>query len=276
MRSMSFREWLRNRGLILGIGLTVPAIAAAGVGWQVRQRESRLAVGRVEREAKESAASALEAAVSATEQILRDPEAMRFAAVTPDSVAVTFNDTRLEALPHGRLLYYPLASSGSVFVGSPLGPAELLERSARCGLLADQRRTTELKGEALELRERLLDGRWRVTRSVFEAYLHAASEWAQAGEPPSIYRQALSAAVARLWYSRVPNAQPEDASPGGWVGRRFTMTVEGVPLTFLVQTNGTRTNALVAGPGYVQQEWRAKTVRLGRLSGEAGRRGEPQ
>jgi hypothetical protein len=266
----------KRRQLALLIVTTLaPLVFLARAGWKAHQNGARFEDAPVAAAlAGPAVAATLEAAVSATEQILRDPEAMRLAAVTPDSVTVTFDANRLEALPHGRLLFYPLGSSGPILPGSVLAPAELIDRTARCGRLADLRRTGELRVEALELREQLLDGRWRITRSAFELYLKAASEWAQAGEPPATYRLGLSAAVARLWASRPTDDRPADATPDRWTGRRFSMTVEGVPFTVLVQTNGTRTNALVAGPAYVQQEWRGKTARLPGPSRDAGSRSE--
>ena len=70
---------------------------------------------------------ALQQAVAATEEKLRDQEAMRFLATTPDSVSVTFADGQLEALPHGRLLYYPVALPGESAPDAAFEPGEALE-----------------------------------------------------------------------------------------------------------------------------------------------------
>ena len=269
---------------------------------------------------------AMEAAISATEEVLRDAEAMRFAAVTPDSVTIAVIGDQIEVLPHGRLLYHPVGSPGEssseqaftkgeafeyadndprraatwfqalardaaapvkagafvraarnlVKAGDPgaalaayseaarlattaIGevPTELFARSARCRLLSDLARDGDLKREALELRELLLDGRWRISRQVFETHLESASAWAAAGEPPATHRLALSDAVDALWSSR------PDSAPAGevWTGHRSTLRAGGIEFTVLSQRLGHRTHVLIAGPLYVHEQWKSKAIK---------------
>ena len=306
----------RRRLLFLLLTL-VSSLLLIAVGWRLLQQDFELeqqqAYARREA-AADSSAIAVEQAVAATEEKLRDPEAMRFLATTPDSISVAIGDGQFEALPHGRLLYYPIALAGESAPGAifedgealeyqrqnpaaaakwfgqlarnapapvragaliraarnlrksgqdeaalavyseaarlattAIGevPTELFARRERCDLL-DKLRSAELKKEALELRELLLEGRWRLTHSVFAFHFQAASRWAGAGEPPANHRLALSDAVAGI-------VQPLNA-----IDARSTMTAGGVKFTVLSQVVGSRTHVLVAGPAYAEQEWKPR------------------
>ena len=250
-------------------------------------------------EAADLMVARLEQAVRQTEDALRNRDAVRAAATTPDSITVIFAGAHVEALPYGRLLYHPVASPGFAseeadalirtahtlrrsgrhdaalaayetaarMAWTAIGevPTELFARAARCELLAAVDRTRELRTEALELRELLLDGRWRITRPTFESYLKASTRWSRAGEPPSTERLALSEAVQRLYVAQPLRAaghvvQPFKAAVGQEPrnSERSTMTADGVEFTILVQTLGTRTTALVAGPLYAAHVWKSQ------------------
>ena len=352
---MSIRAWFRPprhfiaRFLVLTL---VPSMLLVAFGWRLLQQDYELERKQIDlrrEEATDLLVSALEQAVKTSEEALRDQERLMSAALTPDSISVSFDDTQLDAFPHGRLLYHPVAAPGfaapeAVFdrgeelehlrrdapgaaawfqelarkspppiragaliraarnlrnfgaheaaltayaeatrlSGTAIGevPTELFARWARCGLLAELGRTGQLRTEALELRELLLDGRWRITQTMFQRHLEAASAWAGAGEPPASYRLALSAAVDRLWSSVVHDAglkpwttavvvQPfraAEAMSGNRADRpaggRATITAGGVQFTVLSQTIGNRTAALIAGPTYVQREWKGRIQTL--------------
>lgn len=323
---MSIRAWFRppRHLVVLYVLLTlVPSMLLLAFGWRLLRQDVELERQQLDARREEAAdvvVGALEQAVTATEQKLADPEAFRFLATTPDAISVAFSEGQLEALPHGRLLYYPLASPGS---GAPdsafqrgealeyhrqdpkaaavffqqlarsgfapvragaliraarnlrksgdydaaLGvyaeasrlattaigevPTELFARWARCDLLDHLGRRTQLIREALELRELLLEGRWRITRPVFDVHLEAASRWARAGEPPANHRLALSDAVSRLWSKQGHTA---DADGRG----RATIAINGTQFTVLWWRAGNRTTALIAGPAFVEQEWKGK------------------
>src|SRR6187401_1403729 len=105
----SRRSSRRPLSLIL---LLVPSVLLVAFGWRMRQHNLELDRQQADNRCEEAADltdAALQQGVAATEEKLRDQEAMRFLATTPDSVSVTFADGQLEALPHGRLLYYPVA-----------------------------------------------------------------------------------------------------------------------------------------------------------------------
>ena len=303
----------------------VSAVLLIALGWALLDQESELDQRQADDRrggAAHLAAAALEQAIGATEEKLRDPEAMRFLATTPDAISIAFGPGPLEALPHGRLLYYPLAlpgesapdaafehgealeyqredpaqaakwfqqlareapapvragaliraarnlrksgqhepalaaySEAARLATTAIGevPTELFARWARCDLLDHVGRTTELKTEALELRELLLEGRWRITRPVFEVHFQAASRWAGAGEPPANHRLALSEVVDRLWQSTVHAAGAVETG-------RSTVTAGGVQFTVLSQVVGRRTNVFIAGPAFVEHEWKRPVI----------------
>jgi hypothetical protein len=257
-------------------------------GWWLIRKDRALERRELQREkAADIIAEALERAVRATEDELRNRDAVRAAAITPDSIALILEGAKLEALPYGRLLFHPLASPGfksadadevmrsaddlrrrGAYDGALAAyaqgirmawtatgdvPTELFARAARCDLLAALGRTRALRVEALELRDLLLDGRWRITRATFAAYLQAASNWSRAGERPASERLALSEAVERLYGAEAvpPVALPATAS-------RSTISAGGVHFTVLLQNMGARSAALIAGPLYLEHVWKAQ------------------
>jgi tetratricopeptide (TPR) repeat protein len=309
------------------------ALLLLAFGWRLLQQEVKLEEARREAGrvvAADLLATRLEQALSATEEVLRDPEAMRLAAVTPDSVTLVIGETQFEVLPHGRLLFYPAPSAATAAPdetfaegeaieyqrndprlaaawfqrlarGAPVEvkagalvraarnlrksgrpdaalelyseaaqlkttaidgvPTELFARFGRCSLLADLRRTSALRAEAFELRELLLEGRWRVTRAVFEVYLESASNWAGAGEPPANYLIALSEAVHSVWLAHAkapPGSEPADR----WVGHRTIIAAGGFQFTVLSQRFGSRTHILIAGAAYVEDQWKSRIASL--------------
>ena len=103
--------------------------------------------------------------------------------------------------------------------------------------------------------------RWRVTRAVFEAYLESFSNWAGAGEPPANYLIALSEAVHSVWLAHAntpPGSEPADR----WVGHRAIIAAGGFQFTVLSQRIGSRTHILIAGPAYVEDQWKSHIASL--------------
>jgi hypothetical protein len=332
---MFIRAWVRppRHLVMLFLLLTlVPSILLLAFGWRRLQQDFELERQQIDvrrEEATDVLVAALEQAIAGTEAKLEDQEALRFLATTPDSISVTFEEAQLDAFPHGRLLYYPVASPGTAapdtvfergealeyqhedprqaarwfqelardasvavragaliraarnlrksgeheaalgaysdaarLATTAIGevPTELFARWARCDLLDHLARTAQLKSEALELRELLLEGRWRITRSVFEVHLEAASRWARAGEPPAIHRLALSDAVDRLWSEKGRREKQSDKGRG-------TVTAGGTQFTVLSRSTGNRTNALIAGSAFVEHEWKARLALLEKRHG---------
>ena len=106
-----------------------------------------------------------------------------------------------------------------------------------------------------------MEGRWRITRPVFEAYLESTSNWAGAGEPPANYLIALSEAVHSVWLAHAL-APPSSGPPDRWVGQRTIITAGGFQFTVLSQRFGSRTHVLIAGAAYVEDQWKSRLASL--------------
>jgi hypothetical protein len=252
------------------------------LGWRFLRKNELGKPGPAEHErTADFIVAALEKSLRATEEDLRNSDTVRAAARTPDSIALIFGASGVEALPHGRLLYHPVATSGlqssdadalmrdagelgkrgaheaaleryaramrMAWTSTGGVPTELAARAGRCELLAALGRTRDVRLEGLELRQLLLDGRWRITRPIFQSQLERATRWSRAGEPPAADRLALSEAVDRLYARRA-----------GLRSSRSTLAIGATQFTVLVQSQGTRTTALIAGPMYAEYVWKSQ------------------
>ena len=124
--------------------------------------------------------------------------------------------------------YAELARSGPF---SPAGvPAELLAHHARCGVLEEAGRLSELQREAQALDLHLHNGRWQLTRAVYRFYADEAARWLHSQGMPEARQEALAlaAAVDSLWeeWQRLRSAESISA------GRR-SLRVEGRPVLLL-------------------------------------------
>ena len=139
--------------------------------------------------------------------------------------------------------------------GAAIGdvPVGLFARWARCRLLEILGRTDQLRSEALELREMLFEPRWTITRPVFQLHFQDVARWTGRAEPAAAERLALSEAVDRLWTER---------RRGAGIPARTTVAAGGLDFTALVQTGDATTIALLAGPGFLQQQVLARTAPL--------------
>ena len=129
-------------------------------------------------------------------------------------------------------------------------PADLVARRARCNLLAELGRDTELGREARALQRDLLAARWPIDQGTFLAYSEQIDRWVGAEPPVTGHRDALSDASAWVWRHWV------DADRGVFpaAGRR-ALRFAGVDVTLLWQSSGDRLVVLVAGPRFQQREW---------------------
>jgi tetratricopeptide (TPR) repeat protein len=129
-------------------------------------------------------------------------------------------------------------------------PAELLARRARCAVLGELGRTTELHQEAMALAVDLEKGRWRLDRG---AYLHAVeqvSHWLAPGWRPNPEQEALAAAVEWMWQMWTENPRTELAVPG-----RRCLVLDGLAVTALWRPTSDGLIALLTGPSYQQKNW---------------------
>ncbi len=138
---------------------------------------------------------------------------------------------------------------------TPIGglPAELLARHARCVLLDELKRTTQVREEAGELYADLHNARWHIARGAYRFYAQEARRWySPDAELQTRERDALAtaAAVELLWeeWQRIHLGE-------GLSGSRRSLWIFDRPRLLVWQTTSDRLIALVAGPGYVEKQW---------------------
>ena len=126
-------------------------------------------------------------------------------------------------------------------------PADLLARWARCDLLAQDHRNAELRREAGALYADLLNGKWQLSRAVYELHAEEARRWLGDDPPPRppAGALALAAAVEWLWKQR-----------GSTVSQ--AVTFNGLQMTILSVGDDLRLAAFVATPAYVDRQWLGK------------------
>jgi signal transduction histidine kinase len=149
--------------------------------------------------------------------------------------------------------YGELEQMGATSIGGL--PAELLARHARCALLDELKRTTEVKREAGALYADLHNGRWKLDRGVYGFYAQEASRWytPDAGlEAREQDAAATAAAVELLWeeWQRIGRGE------GIAAGHR-TLWIFGRSVLLVWQTTSDRLVALVAGERYLDQQWQS-------------------
>ncbi len=148
-------------------------------------------------------------------------------------------------------VYDELEHMGAVPIGGL--PADLLARHARCVLLDQLKRTTEVKREAGALYADLRNGRWQLARGAYRFYVQEVSRWYtpdagfQAHEQDAL---ATTAAVELLWeeWQRIRRGE------GLAAGRRSLWTFDR-PVLLVWRTTSDRLVALVTGSGYLEQQW---------------------
>ncbi len=164
------------------------------------------------------------------------------------------NQRKLRDLQQALATYGQLTHpEGILFAGVP---ADLAARHARCVLLEEVGRTEDLRREAGALLEDLLNGRFLLTRSIFQLHSEQIGRWlarSDIGEPG---RLALSAAAERLWQE-----WQKARSGSGAVMDTMTARFNNRFLTILCDAAPDRLTALIAGPEYVETDWLAPVMR---------------
>ncbi|MBI1874168.1 MAG: hypothetical protein HYS05_09810 [Acidobacteria bacterium] len=129
-------------------------------------------------------------------------------------------------------------------------PADLVARRARCVLLEELGRTTELGEEARSLQTDLLAARWPLDRGAFLAYAEQINRWLGVEQTIATDRDALSAASEWIWRQWAASDRGEFHAAG-----RRAPRFAGVGITILWQSPGDRLVALLAGPRFQLREW---------------------
>ena len=148
-------------------------------------------------------------------------------------------------------IYDQLDQMGATPVGGL--PAELIARYARCTLLDELKRTTDVKREAGLLHTELHNGRWKLDRATYRFYTQETSRW----YPPDPELQAheqdavpTATAVELLWESWQRIRRGEDNAAG-----QRSVWILGRPVLLVWQASSDRLIALVAREHYLEQQW---------------------
>jgi signal transduction histidine kinase len=118
-------------------------------------------------------------------------------------------------------------------------PADLVARRARCAVLEEQSRQSELLEEATAILSDLRGGRWQLDRASFEHVAAQLGRWLGSEVRAKPEDEALAAGLDWLWRNR--------AGPSGF---RF-LSFDGVPVTMVWSTGA----AFIAGPRYLGAHW---------------------
>ncbi len=156
-------------------------------------------------------------------------------------------------------VYDELAKLGSTPVGG--GPAELLARQARCSVLQDLNRSSELRRAASSLHADLQQGRWLLDRVSYRFHSQEVQRRlpAEAGTPPDQQAAlALAAAVESLW-GQWQAMRRGEGSPRG----SRTVWVDGRSILLLWNSSPEKMEALAAGPRYLESQWQGVWQDLG-------------
>ena len=138
---------------------------------------------------------------------------------------------------------------------TPVGglPAELLARHARCTLLDELKRTTDVKREAGLLYANLHNGQWKLDRGAYRFYTQEASRWYTPDAEVQVdeqYKVPTATAVELLFETWQRIRRGEDIAAG-----HRSVWILGRPVLLVWQTNSDRLIALVAGERYLEQQW---------------------
>jgi signal transduction histidine kinase len=148
-------------------------------------------------------------------------------------------------------IYGELEHMGATPVGGL--PAELLARDARCTLLDELKRATEVKREAGLLYADLHNGRWKLDRGAYRFYTQEASRWYTPDAEVQVHEQdevPSATAVELLWETWQRIRRGEDIAAG-----HRSVWILGRPVLLVWQTSSDRLVALVAGERYLEQQW---------------------
>jgi signal transduction histidine kinase len=148
-------------------------------------------------------------------------------------------------------IYGELEHMGATPVGGL--PAELLARDARCTLLDELKRTTEVKREAGLLYADLHNGRWKLDRGAYRFYTQETRRWYTPDPELQVHEQdgvPTATAVELLWEAWQRIRRGEDIAAG-----HRSVWILGRPVLLVWQTSSDRLVALVAGERYLEQQW---------------------
>ena len=158
------------------------------------------------------------------------------------------NQRKLGNFQKALAAYDKLADIDGVFIAGI--PAELAARQAQCILLDELGRTEDLHSNAETIFEDLKNGRFQLSRPVFQLYSEQVSQWLERAGASDPGRLALSAAAEWLWQE-----WQKALSTGGSLKNTTTVKLFDRCFTILAEQTPEGLAALIAGPDYIKSEW---------------------
>jgi signal transduction histidine kinase len=146
-------------------------------------------------------------------------------------------------------------------------PADLVAQRARCVLLAELKRDTDLRRESCALLSNLRAGTWQISPAAYEVNLEDAAAWCGDDPGRDIPARALSETVVWLW----ERIGPSPSAPG------WDSTVsQGRFITVVWKPAGGQSLVLVAGPEYLERRWLTVLHPICRIQGVSARLLDPE
>lgn len=148
-------------------------------------------------------------------------------------------------------VYEELVRLGSTSVGGD--PAELLARQARCELLKELNRPSELELAAKSLDTDLQQGRWRLDRVSYQFHSQEVRQFLVVDPATLPERQAalaLAAAVESLWEQWQALKRGEGSAHG-----RHSLWVHDQSILLLWDSSPEKLVGIAAGPRYLETHW---------------------
>ncbi len=145
-------------------------------------------------------------------------------------------------------VYSDLAKQQGVAVAG--NPADLVARTARCGLLAELNRTSDLRREAQQLETDLFSSRWPLDYGRFGAALAEMDTWM--GRDPSQNIDGLTLSeIDFIW-----NKWQDNHEPGSFTGSK-SVFLGNQSSTLVWTASSDSLIVLLAGPRYLEGTWLA-------------------
>lgn len=129
-------------------------------------------------------------------------------------------------------------------------PVDLAARRARCALLEELDRRSELQKGAQGLLDDLRNRRWRLDRASYRYYRDQAAHWLGHEPGSDAGQQALADVVIWLWENRQTVAETERGSAG-----RRSFHFHGISVALLWRRSNEGLTAVAAGPAYQRSRW---------------------
>ncbi|MBI4909194.1 MAG: HAMP domain-containing histidine kinase [Acidobacteria bacterium] len=165
--------------------------------------------------------------------------AIRAGALLRAARVLRSSDRAADALP----LYQEMAQMTGVQLSGL--PADLVARAARCRVLEQLGRTSELRAAAGELAHDLDRGRWAIDRAAFELHRGDAAAWSNL--PRNSAAEQIAATAADV-YTRWKSGKLDTESSG-------VLVLD--PFTILWRAQGSTLFALIGGREYVERTYLA-------------------